>query len=162
MPRVEDLFTALCGGQRFTKIDLKQAYTQIMLEEDCKKYTTINTLLGLFQYTRLPFEVSTAPAIFQRVIEGMLVGIPNILVQVDDILATGLDDESHLRNLENVLNHLERAGLKANTKKCHFFEPPVVYMCHAVDQEGTHPTEEKIEAIRKAPEPRDKGQLLLK
>ena len=89
MPSVKDLFAALCGGQHFTKIDLKQAYTQIMLDEDCKKYTTINTLLGLFQYTRLPFEVSTAPAIFQRVIEGTLAGLPNILVRVDDILATG-------------------------------------------------------------------------
>ena len=49
---------------------------------------TINTHMGLYQYNRLPFGVSSAPAIFQRTIENILKGIPRVCVYLDDILVT--------------------------------------------------------------------------
>jgi len=55
----------LAGGQKFSKLDLSQASQQMLLHPDWK-YTTINTHLGLFQYTRLPFGIASAPAIFQH------------------------------------------------------------------------------------------------
>ncbi|CAK1583678.1 unnamed protein product [Parnassius mnemosyne] len=42
LPRVEDLLVRLQGGQRFSKIDLSQAYAQFVLDESAK-YTVINT-----------------------------------------------------------------------------------------------------------------------
>ncbi len=42
LPKSEDLFTTLVGGQKFTKLDLKQAYQQMQLEEDAKDLVTIN------------------------------------------------------------------------------------------------------------------------
>ena len=41
------LFATLAGGSRFTKLDLAQAYQQMILEDDSKPYLTINTHLGL-------------------------------------------------------------------------------------------------------------------
>ena len=35
-------------GQTFSKIDLRQAYHKLEMEEDSKKYLTINTHMGLF------------------------------------------------------------------------------------------------------------------
>ena len=64
LPRVEDLFAALTGGIVFSKLDLSHAYQQIQLHEDSKKFTTISTQQGLFQYERLPFGIKTAPALF--------------------------------------------------------------------------------------------------
>ena len=58
LPRIDDLYASLAGGQSFTKLDLKNAYLQIELEEESNKYVTINTSRGLFQYNRLPFGVS--------------------------------------------------------------------------------------------------------
>ena len=78
LPNVEDLFASLGGGKRFSKIDLKQTFSQVRLDNESKVYTTINTPLGLFRYTRLPFGVSTAPVIFQRLIEVTLQGIPKV------------------------------------------------------------------------------------
>ena len=46
--RIEDIFANLAGGQKFSKIDLRQAYHQLEMEEDSKKYLTINTHMGLF------------------------------------------------------------------------------------------------------------------
>ena len=65
IPKPEDLLTVLAGGQKFSKLDLSQAYQQMLLDLEDRKYTTINTHLGLFQYKPLPFGIALAPAIFQ-------------------------------------------------------------------------------------------------
>lgn len=64
IPRIPDLFASLSGGQKFTKLDLSQAYHQIPLDEEARKFVTINTHKGLFTYKVLPFGVSSSPAIF--------------------------------------------------------------------------------------------------
>ncbi len=43
LPRMEEVLSALSGGKVFSKIDLAQAYQQVLLDDDSKKYTTINT-----------------------------------------------------------------------------------------------------------------------
>ena len=65
IPKVEDLFARLRKGKYFTKLDLSQAYQQLPLDEESKKFVVINTHKGLFRYTRLPFGISSAPGIFQ-------------------------------------------------------------------------------------------------
>ena len=38
LPKPQDLFASLTGGQKFTKLDLQQAYLQLPLEEESQKY----------------------------------------------------------------------------------------------------------------------------
>ena len=78
LPKPQDLFATLSGGEKFTKLDLQQAYLQLQLEEESRKYVTINTHRGLFEYTRMPFGVASAPALFQRVMDSILQGIPSV------------------------------------------------------------------------------------
>ena len=111
LPRVDDLFANLSGGKSFSKLDLSQAYFQLPLAEDSKKFVTINTHKGLFVYNRLPFGISLAPSIFQRTMETLLAGSPGVAVFIDDILVTGSSTEEHLSNLDKVLSKLASAGL---------------------------------------------------
>ena len=66
VPKAEDLFASLAGGQKFTKLDLSHAYQQVLLEEDSRQFVTINTHKGLYQYNRLPFGIASALTIFQQ------------------------------------------------------------------------------------------------
>ena len=66
--------------------DLSQAYLQLTLNEESRKFTTVNTLRGLFQFRRMPFSVASASAIFQRTIESVVRGGPRMVVRADDIL----------------------------------------------------------------------------
>ena len=50
---------------------------------------TINTHKGLYRFTRLPFGVASAPAIFQKLMESVLLGIPRVFCYIEDILITG-------------------------------------------------------------------------
>ena len=97
IPKAEDLFATFSEGEKFRK--LSQAYQQILLEKESKKYTTINSHRGLFQYNLLPYAVFSWPGIFQRTMNNLLQSIPFVVVRVDDILVSGSSDEKHLVNL---------------------------------------------------------------
>ena len=159
IPKIEDLFANLAGGKRFSKLDMSQAYQQIPLEENSKKFVVINTHRGLFQYNRLPFGVSSAPGVFQRVMESILSGIPNVVVYIDDILVTGPNEDTHLEALEEVLKRLAAAGLRLKRDKCIFMAQSVVYLGHKIDAEGLHPVPDKVRAVQEAPEPRNVSEL---
>ena len=73
----------LAGGHKFSKLDLSQAYQQILLDENSRKFVTINTHLGLFQYTRVPFGVASIPALFQKTMGTLLQEIPNTRCYLD-------------------------------------------------------------------------------
>ena len=42
LPKADDLFATLSGGKKFSRLDLESAYTQMLLDEDSKKYTCCN------------------------------------------------------------------------------------------------------------------------
>lgn len=65
---------------------MKQAYQQLLLEDEFKKLVTVNTYKSLFQYRRLLFRVSSVPGIFQRTMENILQDILQVGVYLDDIL----------------------------------------------------------------------------
>lgn len=87
----------LAGGEKFTKLDLSQPYQQVSLDQNSRKYVTINTVKDLYQYTRLPFGISSAPSLFQRIMDTMLQDIPNTICYLDDILVTGKNDDDHIK-----------------------------------------------------------------
>jgi hypothetical protein len=159
IPKTEDLYATLGGGKEFTKLDLSQAYQQLVLDEESKKYTTINTHKGLFRYNRLPFGIASAPGIFQRVMENILQGIPNVIVRIDDILVTGPTRGRHLENLENVFTRLENVGAHLKRSKCTFLAPEVIYLGNNVNKDGIQPVPEKIRAIQDAPRPTNLKEL---
>lgn len=159
LPRIEDIFASLAGGQHFSKIDLAQAYLQMELEESSKKYLTINTHKGLFQYNRLVFGIASAPAVWQRAIDQVLQDIPGTQCYLDDILVTGSDENTHLTNLETVLKRLSDFGLRVNKEKCEFFKDSIEYCGHKIDKDGLHKAQDKIDAVLKAPRPENVSQL---
>ena len=159
LPRIEDIFANLAGGQKFSKIDLRQAYHQLEMEEDSKKYLTINTHMGLFQYNRLVFGITSAPAIWQRTIDQVLEGTSGTSCILDDMIITGKNDEEHLANLEEVLRRLQVHGLRANKAKCEFFKEKITFCGHDIDRHGLHKSPEKVEAVLKAPRPRNAAEV---
>ncbi len=159
LPRPEDLFATLAGGKQFTTLDLSHAYNQLVLEDSARNYLTINTHRGLYQYTRLPFGVASAPAIFQKVMDTVLRGVPRVICYIDDILITGTTESEHFHNLEQVLQRLQEHGIRANKAKCSFMRDQVQYLGHRIDAEGIHPTEGKLQAIQQAPAPKNVQEL---
>ena len=103
MPTAKELFTKLNGGDRFTKLDLSNAYQQVILDEESQSYVTITTHLGLYRYTRLPCGIAAAPVIFQQIIDKLLNGLSQTGGILDDLIVTGEDEIQHVGNLHKTL-----------------------------------------------------------
>ena len=119
LPRIEDLFQKLQGGIHFSKLDLSNAYQQLVLTDESKQLVTISTHKGLYRYNRLPFGVACAPAKFQKIMESLLQGLDGVICFLDDILITGKTRDEHIQRLAAVLNILKNAGLRVK-KSVHF------------------------------------------
>ena len=159
LPKIDELFTSLSGGTTFSTLDLSHAYNQLLLDEGAQELTTINTHKGLYKYTRLPFGVASAPAIFQRTMETLLKDLPMTCVYIDDILVAGKTSQEHLNNLTTVLNRLQEAGLRLKREKCSFCVPEVEYLGHIISAAGLKPSPRKIKAIVDAPQPTKVSEL---
>lgn len=159
LPNIEDLFQPLANGKVFTVLDISNAFQQLKVSEDSRPYLTVNTHLGLFRYTRLPFGISSAPSIYQSIMDQVLQGIPNVGCYIDDIIISGSDLSSCKDRVEQVLSRLQKYGITVNEDKCKFFEPKVEYLGYLIDSKGLHPMMDKIKAIKETKPPQNVKEL---
>ena len=159
LPTAEELFAKMKGGEMFSKLDLKNAYLQVELEANSRKYLVINTIKGLKEFTRMPYGVTSASAIFQRKLENALSTVPMTVVKIDDILISGTDEYDHLKNLSAVFDILSKLGLTLNENKCKFFQPEVEYLGFILHKTGIRANPDKIKSILAAPAPTNITEL---
>ncbi|CAK1585573.1 unnamed protein product [Parnassius mnemosyne] len=74
----EELFNGLAEGDKFTKIDLRNAYLNWKVRDEDQHLLTFNTHKGHYNSTRLMFDLNGPPAKWQRKIENILKGIPGV------------------------------------------------------------------------------------
>ena len=66
IPRIEELFAKLQGGVQFSKLDMRDPYLQIELDDETKQLLVINTHKGLYRYNRLYVSVRPLLQPFSR------------------------------------------------------------------------------------------------
>nr|XP_029719642.1 uncharacterized protein K02A2.6-like [Aedes albopictus] len=159
LPTMEELFANVAGGDKFSKIDLTQAYLRLEVEEEDREVLTLITHKGLYRPTRLMYGVASAPAIWQRLMEEILSGIPGVTVFLDDIRVTGPNDQEHLRQLTEVLKRLSAYNMRINIDKCQFFTDEIEYCGYRIDKTGIHKVRSKVEALQNMPTPAKKDQI---
>ncbi len=103
--------------------------------------------------------MASSPAIFQRIMEGLLQGIPGIAIYLDDILIIGRDYQEHLHTLSQVLKRLKDGRLRLKREKCAIMQREAEFLGHRVDNTGLHPLSNKVEALQNAPAPRNVTEL---
>ena len=88
LPLTNDLINHVQGCNKYTVIDLKNAFNLVCIKEGDKWKMAFQTHLGLFEYTVMPFGLTNAPTTFQSLIQDTLHNTLNIycVVYLDDIL----------------------------------------------------------------------------
>ena len=102
IPKIEDLYTKLIQGKKFTKLDLRYTFLHVPLHKDSQKFLTINTPRGLYQFNRLSFCVKSPPGIHQRCIDNLFAREPHVAGYQDNILLTRFSDTEYRDNLDNL------------------------------------------------------------
>ena len=158
LPRIDEM-VAKVNGAVFSSIDLKDGYHHIPLDERAIPLTAVSTPWGMFEFLRLPFGLKTAPSSFQRFVNHVLHGVPNIVVYIDDILVFTKDKEQHLTVLTMVFQRLAQYGLVINGAKSAFFRERVTFLGFDFMENEHRPTQDAMPKLTRLTEPRTKRQL---
>ena len=138
----------------FSKLDLKWGFHQIEEKaEESRGITTFTTHAGLFRYKRLMFGTSSAPELYQHIIQQVLQGCEGTHNIADDIIVHGRGVEEQDKRLDRVFHRLQERGLTVNPDKCEFRIPRIAFMGHVLSEKVIGPMEDKVKAVSEAREP---------
>lgn len=143
----EDDLHLFTGSKYFSEIDLTRAYHQIPLSDASKMYTAFPTNRGLMQFTRLPFGIVTACAVYVRLMRIVLSGISNVSFYFDNIFIFSKTWSEHLETLCLVFERLRLNGLTAKPTKCSFGVEKLSYLGYNLDGTSITPQQSKIDSI---------------
>ena len=159
LPKIDHIYAEIGNASYYSKIDLKEAFQQYLLDDESRKIAVITTTRGLFAYTRLCYGISSAPCEFQKLMEKLLDKLPGVKCLIDDIVVAGSTRAEHNQRLENVLRILNESGLRVKLTKCKFGVSQIEYLGHQINKNGLQPTDKHIKAIKDAPPPENVNML---
>jgi len=159
LPKIDEMYGDLAGTTVFSNLDVRSGYHHIGLTEDSKPKTAFVVQNGKWEFNRVPFGLSQAPAYFQAMINLVLNGLPFAKGYLDDILIFSKNAEEHLDHLREVFRRLKNAKLKLKREKCDFFKGQVFYLGHLLSAKGIYPMPEKLEALKNIAPPKTVKQV---
>ena len=153
IPTLESIVDKMNGAKLFAKLDLKEAYSQLELEENSRNMTCFHTENGIYRYKRLVYGINNSFEIFQRAMEQTIGEMEGVKFISDDIIIHASNDEKLLQTLRKVISKIQSHNLKLNLDKCIFRQTSIKYFGIVFSKDGISPDPEKVEALREAQSP---------
>lgn len=146
------MLAELSGGKLFSKIDMTSAYQQVLLDEDSKVYTAINTQKGLFVYNGLCFGINTAFSIFQRIMENLMKDL-NGLSRWPPGNGQKRSRASYEPGKSPTVFPREQAEGKKSPSSSLAKHKLNIWVTCWIKKKGVYPSQDKVRAVHDAPAP---------
>ena len=105
LPKIDELYAKLQGYKIFSTLDLRSGYYHIGLSHSAKPKTAfVISGMGKYEFNRVPFGLTQAPAHFQKLIKEVLTDYNFAMGYLDDIIIFSKTKEEHLEHLETIFN----------------------------------------------------------
>lgn len=128
----------------FSKIDLKNGFNQLPIDEESSNLTGFVVFNKSYVYQRVPFGLKSGPKIFQRVIESILDGILNVFVYIDDIVIFAKDVNSHNETLVKILRVFRIHEVQINFEKSIFLVNEIEVLGYIIKKDEIKINTDKI------------------
>ena len=156
LPRIDECLDALAGSNVFSTLDLSSGFHQMSVAEEDRPKTAFTCPWGHFQWRRLPFGLTNAPATCQRLMQSAMQDylFTILLVYLDDILVYAPSVPEHIRRLDMVFGRLKETGIRLNPDKCRLVQQRTPFLGHVLTPNGLETDPEKLEAVSDFPTPK--------
>ena len=121
LPLPDEIQDRLAGSTVFSTLNLHSGYWQLNVNPVDKEKLIFarGPGMGLYEFCRMPFGLSSAPSSFQHLMDKTLQGLSFVTIYLDDNLVHSKDEDTHREHLDIVFKHLLDAGLTLRGMKCH-------------------------------------------
>ena len=109
MPTLEEVVQAVGSSKVVSKLDLTKGYYQVQVHKKDREKTAFISPYSKFEFVRTPFGLRNAPAVFQRLIETVLVDCQDFSkAYIDDIIVYSSNWNEHQDTLNKYFKHFSR------------------------------------------------------
>ena len=157
LPRLQDLRFRLGGARWFSRMDLRDAFFRIRVPAEWRPLTAFRCDGKTYQFTRMPFGLKTAPAVFQRFMDHGLKACWNFSFwYIDDVLVFA-DSLAELRRRVTIVRaRLRSMGCEVNEEKSEYDKQGLLFAGLWIYSKGQGPNHLKVKEVLSIPTPRTK------
>lgn len=114
LPNINTILDQLGKSKYFTMLDLANGYHQIKINQSDTHKTAFSTPEGHFEFLRLGFGLTSAPATFSRLMKKVLMGLEGTrcFAYLDDIIIYATSLIEHEQELREIFTRLRDHNLK--------------------------------------------------
>ena len=133
MATLEEILERVGSSMVMSKLDLAKGFYQVEVEPQSREKTAFICPFGKYEFTRMPFGLRNAPAVFQRCMEVVLSSCYEFSAPyIDDIIVFSGSGSEHVGHLRQVLEQLRKYGMTVKESKCEFGKRKVEYLGHVI------------------------------
>ena len=133
MSTMEEILERVGESRVMSKLDLAKGFYQVEVEPQSQQKTAFVSPFGKYEFTRMPFGLKNAPAVFQRLMEVVLRDCYSCSAPyIDDVIVFSKNGDEHIQHLRCVLGALRKFGLTIKEEKCQFGREKVEYLGHVI------------------------------
>ena len=157
----DDVLPKLHNAKVFSKIDTKEAYWHVKLDEQSSKLTTMITPSGRYRWARLPFGLKVSSEHFQKRLHHAIADLNGVVCVADDIIIVGcgttqeLADRDHAKNLEILMERCRKCNIRVNEENMALKQTEVEFLGHKITRDGIEASQKKVQAIVEMSAPTD-------
>ena len=158
LPRIDKALHAVHSNNWLLSFDLAQGYLQLAMEEsDIKKTASIASPMGLYEFTHMPFRLSSVGSSFCHLMEHCLGDqqFVTLLLYLDDICIFAPTIDDMLDRIHLVFDRLKKFNLKIKPKKCQFFITSVLFLGHVLMAKSISANPDKVDKVKTWPVPKN-------
>lgn len=158
---MDEFIESLGEANVFTTLDANWRYWQVPVAAEDRDKTAFVCHAGLYRFKRMPFDLTNAPATFQRAVDIILSQHKwkTCLVYLDDIIVFSKNMEDHFEDVEQILKKMEAAGINLKIKKCEWLTDTVKYLGHRITPVSLQMEEAQTAAIHGTLPPKTQTQF---
>ena len=164
LPLMENTCERMAKCRYKSKVDLRSGFWQVELTERAKDLLAFVTPKGrVYKWNVMPFGVSSAPAIFQELMNKVLQKVrlrprvkallkrgAELEVHIDDVCLGTNSQEDHLILLEEFFLVCEEAFLRVRLEKCEFLREQLDFLGYEMGYGWWRPNPSKLQPLLSA------------